>query len=69
MNNVQYVARSGGETIGTASLRRKHKRMRHRGELAICLKKAWWGSGAASAMIEAILAFARENGFEQLRNL
>ena len=69
VNNVQYVARSGGESIGTVSLRRKHKRMRHRGELAICLKKAWWGSGAASAMMEAILAFARENGFEQLRNL
>lgn len=69
VNNVQYVARSGGESIGTACLRRKHKRMRHRGELAICLKKAWWGSGAASAMMEAILAFARENGFEQLRNL
>lgn len=40
--------------------------MRHRGELAICLKKAWWGSGAASAMMEAILAFARENGVEQV---
>ncbi len=40
MNNVQYVARSGGEIIGTAS-----------------------------AMMEAILVFARENGFEQLRNL
>ena len=40
VNNVQYVARSGGEIIGTAS-----------------------------AMMEAILAFARENGFEQLRNL
>ena len=33
---------------------------------AISLKKAWWGCGAASALTEAVLAFAKENGFEQL---
>ena len=48
------------------SLSRKHKRMRHRGELGICVKRAWWGSGAAPALMDALLAFARENGFEQL---
>ena len=61
-----YLAKADGEIIGTASLTRKHKRMRHRGELGICVKRAWWGSGAAPALMEAILAFARENGFEQL---
>ena len=65
-DNVQYLAKADGEIIGTASLNRKHKRMRHRGEFGISVKKAWWGSGAASALMEAILAFARENGFEQL---
>ena len=55
-----------GEIIGTASLNRKPRRMSHRGEFGISLKKAWWGCGAASALTEAILAFARENGFEQL---
>ena len=55
-----------GEIIGTASLNRNHNRMRHRGVFGISLKKAWWGCGAASALMEAILAFARENGFEQL---
>lgn len=30
------------------------------------LKRAWWGCGAASALTEAVLAFARENGFAQL---
>ncbi len=66
INNVRYLAKADGEIIGTASLSRKHKRMRHRGELGICVKRAWWGSGAAPALMEAILAFARENGFEQL---
>ena len=40
--------------------------MSHRGVFGISLKKAWWGCGAASALTEAILAFVRENGFEQL---
>ncbi len=48
------------------SLNRKPGRMRHRGVFGISLKRAWWGCGAASALTEAVLAFARENGFAQL---
>ena len=66
MDNVQYLAKVKDEIIGTASLNRKHKRMSHRGVFGISLKKAWWGCGAASALTEAILAFAKENDFEQL---
>ena len=40
--------------------------MSHRAEFGISLKKAWWGCGAASAMAERILAFARESGVEQI---
>ena len=65
-DNVQYFARADGEIIGTASLSRRSSRMSHRGVFGISLKKAWWGCGAASALMEAILAFAREKGFEQL---
>ena len=65
-DNVQYLAKVKDEIIGTASLNRKHKRMSHRGVFGISLKKAWWGCGAASALMEAILAFAKENDFEQL---
>ena len=39
--NVQYLAKVYGEIIGTASLNRKSRRMRHRGEFDISLKKAW----------------------------
>ena len=65
-DNVQYLAKADGEIIGTASLNRRSNRMSHRGVFGISLKKAWWGCGAASALTEAILTFARENGFEQL---
>ncbi len=65
-DNVQYFAKVDGEIIGTASLNRNHNRMSHRGVFGISLKKAWWGCGAASALTEKILAFAKENGFEQL---
>ena len=66
IDNAQYFAKVDGEIIGTASLNRNHNRMSHRGVFGISLKKAWWGCGAASALMEAILAFAKENGFEQL---
>ena len=66
MDQVQYLATVDGEIIGTASLNRKLRRMSHRGVFGMSLKKAWWGCGAASALTEAILAFAKENGFEQL---
>lgn len=65
-DNTQLLAKVNGEIIGTASLNRKPNRMHHRAEFGISLKKAWWGCGAASALMEAVLAFARENGFEQL---
>ena len=65
-DNVQYLAKVNGEIIGTASLNRKNNRMCHRVEFGISLKKAWWGRGAASALMEAILVFAKENDFEQL---
>ena len=40
--------------------------MSHRGEFGISVRKAYWGYGAASALMEAVLAFAVENGFEQI---
>ena len=65
-DNVQYLAKVDGEIIGTASLNRKPRRMSHRGEFGISLKKAWWGCGVASALMQEILKFAEANGFEQL---
>ena len=65
-DNVQYLAKVDGEIIGTASLNRQPRRMSHRGEFGISVRRSWWGSGAAPALMERILAFAGENGFEQI---
>lgn len=65
-DHVQYFAKVNDEIIGTASLNRRQNRMRHRGVFGISLKKAYWGCGAASALMEAVLAFAKENDFAQL---
>ena len=65
-DRLQLLAKVNGEIIGTASLNRLPNRMSHRAEFGISLKKAWWGCGAASAMTERILAFAKESGVEQI---
>ena len=65
-DHIQLLAKVDGEIIGTASLNRKQNRMSHRAEFGISLKKAWWGCGAASALTERILAFARKTGVEQI---
>ena len=65
LDHLQLLAKVNGEIIGTASLNRKPNRMHHRAEFGVSLKKAWWGCGAASALTEGILAFARETGVEQ----
>lgn len=65
-DNAQYLAKLGGRIIGTASLSRKPRRMRHRGEFGVSVRRDYWGRGVASALADRILAFARENGFAQL---
>ena len=65
-DHIQLLAKVNGEIIGTAGLNRKPNRMNHRAEFGISLKKAWWGCGAASALAEDVLAFARETGVQQV---
>lgn len=65
-DNIQLLAKVNGEIIGTASINRKRGRMHHRAEFGISLKKAWWGCGAAAALAEGVLAFAREAGVGQV---
>ena len=65
-DHIQLLAKVNGEIIGTASLNRKPNRMSHRAEFGISLKKAWWGCGAASALAQGVLAFARESGVRQV---
>lgn len=65
-NNVLFVAKAAGMIIGDASLERLPRRMNHRGEFGIAVRKVWWGCGVASALMREILKFAEANEFEQL---
>ena len=65
-DNVLFVAKAAGAILGDASLERMPRRMNHRGEFGIAVRKAWWGCGVASALMKEILKFAKANGFEQL---
>ena len=65
-DNVLFVAKAAGVIIGDASLERMPRRMSHRGEFGIAVRKVWWGCGVASALMKEILKFAEANGFEQL---
>lgn len=65
-DRVLYVARAGGRIVGDASLSRGQRRMRHRGEFGISVLRAMWGKGIGTALAQKVLAFARENGFEQV---
>ena len=42
-DNVLFVAKAAGAIIGDASLERMPRRMNHRGEFGIAVRKAWWG--------------------------
>lgn len=66
LNDMQLLAKANGEIIGTASLIRKKKRMSHRAEFGISVKKAWWNCGVASTLMEYILEFAKSTGVEQI---
>ena len=65
-DSIQLLAKVNGEIIGTASLNRKQRRMGHRAEFGISLKKAWWVCGAATVLAHGVLDFAREAGIEQV---
>lgn len=58
--NLFLLARDGEEIIGTASYSAlSGKRLCHRGELGICIRKAYWNRGIGSILLECLLDFAR----------
>lgn len=65
-DHIQLLAKADGQIIGDASLNRKPRRMCHRGELGISVRKAWWGRGVASALMQEMIVFAKEHDFKQL---
>lgn len=58
---VFYTAFVDGELVGTASFAALNSpRMAHRGFIGICVRKSHWGCGVSTALMEALLRFAKE---------
>lgn len=63
---VFYCAWKGEHLVGTGSLSGLPRRMCHRAELAISVLKTEWGQGIGSRIMEALIAYAGNNGIEIL---
>ena len=57
-DDVMYAAKADGEIIGIANVSRLKRR--------ISVRQCAWHCGVGTALMEALLAFARKNGIEQL---
>lgn len=65
-DDTQLIVRQGSAIIADASMQRFHRRMSHRAEVGISVVKDYWGMGIGSALMEAIISFAKEHGIRQL---
>ncbi len=65
-DDIQLIVKQGDTIVADASLRRMPRRMHHRAEIGISVAKAYWGQGIGSALMEALISFARERGICQL---
>ena len=64
--DVLYLVKHNGAIIGNGSINSLSGRMSHRAELGISVRKDWWGKGVGTKLMDALIVFAREAGFEIL---
>ncbi len=62
-DDLFLVAKEDGDIVGTASLNRLPRRMRHRGEFSVSVLKEYWNRGIGSRLLERVLEFARAQDF------
>ena len=63
-DEIMLIAKENGMIIGSASLSRLPRRMRHRGDFSVSVLRDYWGRGIGSRLLLEIINFARENLFE-----
>ena len=66
--SLMLVAEAGGEIIASADVRSHgaKSRVRHRADLGISVRRDFWHQGVGSALMERLLAFSVQAGFEQV---
>ena len=66
--SMMLVAEMDGQIIASADIcsHGAKSRVMHRGELGISVRKDYWRQGIGSALMERLLAFAAQYGYEQI---
>ncbi|MBR6513468.1 MAG: GNAT family N-acetyltransferase [Clostridia bacterium] len=62
-DSVMLIAKENGKIIGSASLTRLPRRMKHRGDFSVSVLMEYHNRGIGTALAEGIIDFARENNF------
>ncbi|MDC7288934.1 GNAT family N-acetyltransferase [Blautia schinkii] len=62
--SVHLIACKNGEIIGNGSLSGLPRRMSHRAELGLTVKKDYWNLGIGSMLMKKLIEYAKENGIE-----
>lgn len=65
-DGVMYTAKEDGEIIGIAHVSRLKRRMSHRASIGVSVRRCAWHRGVGTALMEKLIAFARNNSLEQL---
>ena len=66
--SLMLVAETEGEIIASADVcpHGTKSRVQHRAELGISVRKDYWRQGIGSALMERLIPFAKQSGFEQI---
>ncbi|WMJ89873.1 GNAT family N-acetyltransferase [Anaerocolumna sp. MB42-C2] len=60
-NSIMLLGKVNGEIVSVSSLSGYSKaRIAHRGEIAISVKKSFWGQGFGTAMMKELIKFGKE---------
>ena len=67
-HSLMLIAELDGQIIASADVcsHGAKSRLLHRGELGISVRKEYWRQGIGSAMMERLIAFAKQAGYEQI---
>lgn len=69
-SNIFLIARDGNEIVGTGNYYVfPKKRMSHRGEFGISVKKSHWNQGIGSMLLKEIIVFAKKYAKSEIISL
>ena len=63
-DDIMLIAKEDGKIVGNANLSRLPRRMKHRGDFSISVRKEYWNKGIGSQLLLEIIKFAKDNAFE-----